>query len=344
MLIITGIFSSQNTLKDLVFTLYEPIKTDMALFIPFIACAFFFISCSPIQFAPEARYTSSSGNIYRQDTDGTNRSSGRQEEDDRYSSYDDGWDCGEFYLDNNVYIDHYINYYSEGAGRYTMTVALERSSRYVPLMQRLFEESGLPEKLAYISMVESEFDPTAVNSDSGATGHWQFTRSTAGDYNLHIDKHVDERRDPVLSTKAAIQYLKRLCNIFYDWNLAIAGYNGGGSRISNTVLISSTSDRSGRDFWYLYEKKILRKETREFVPKVIARIKIAQDPNKYDFYNLNYQPPLSYELVRIRNSSSLSYIADKLGVPLSQLKELNPMYLGDHVPVYGKETYIRVPD
>ena len=246
-------------------------------------------------------------------------------------------------MDSNVYIDQYINYYSEGAGRYTMTVALERSSKYVPLMQQLFSDSRLPEKLAYIPMVESDFDIIKVNKRSGATGLWQFMKNTADEYNLRMDEYVDERRDPVLSTKAAIKYLKRLCNVFYDWNLAIAGYNAGGSRISHTVLINSTSDRSGRDFWYLYEKNILRPETKEFVPKVIARIKIAQDPTKYDFYNLNYQPPLSYELVRLRRSSSLSYIADQLKIPLAELKELNPMYLGDHVPVYGGEAYIRVP-
>ena len=247
-------------------------------------------------------------------------------------------DYGELPLDSNVYVDQAINKFSEGAGRHNMTVYLERSTKYVPLIQDLLRENGLPEDLAYVPMAESGFSPWAVSS-ANARGLWQFMDGTARDYNLRMNQFVDERQDVVLSTKAAIRYLKSLYNLFGDWYLALAAYHAGEAFINKAVFNSRN-----RNFWDLAELKKVGPNTREYIPKVIAFTKIAKNPRKYDFYNLNYRSPLSYELVRVRQPSSLRRIADKLNIPLDELKDLNPMYLGDYVPVYNGVAYIRIPD
>lgn len=313
------------------------------MFISCIGFVFLFTACSPIQFAPESRVSSITGNLEGSEIDRGGRRSQRRQRDERLSVSEGRGNYGEFHLDSNVHVDRIIIKYSEGSGRYDMTRYLERSSRYIPLIQELIEESGLPEDLMYLPLAESGFNPWAVSKNK-AVGLWQFLKGTAEDQGLRINQFVDERRDPVLSTLAAFKYLKRLYNIFGDWHLALASYHAGEGFINKAVFNSSSSQQSGRDFWLLFDQKKVGPNTREYIPKVIAFTKIAKDPNKYDFYNLDYQPPLSYERVRIRRPSSLSYIADRLRVPLEELKDLNPMYLGDYVPVYGRETYIRVPD
>ena len=315
----------------------------MAVVISLIGFLFLFTSCSPIQFAPESRFVPIAGSLDGSEIGRTGTRSRRSQRDERPSVSEGRGNYGEFPLDSNVHVDRVIIKYSEGSGRYDMTRFLERSTRYIPLIQELIEESGLPEDLMYLPMTESGFNPWAVSKDK-AVGLWQFLKGTAQDQGLRINQFVDERRDPVLSTLAAIKYLKRLYNIFGDWRLALASYHAGEGFISKAVFNSSSSDRSGRDFWVLFDLKKVGPNTREYIPKVIAFTKIAKNPRKYDFYNLDYQSPLSYELIRIRRPSSLSYIADRLRVPLEELKNLNAMYLGDYVPVYDGETYIRVPD
>ena len=259
-------------------------------------------------------------------------------------SSDDGVDGNdvtvaiELPLDSNVYVDQIINKFSEGPGRHSMTVYLERSTKYVPLIQELLRKNGLPEDLAYVPMVASGFNPWA-ESHAGAGGLWQFRDGTASDYRLRVNQFVDERRDVVLSTEAAIRYLQSLYNRFGDLHLALAAYHAGEAFINKAVLNSGS-----RNFWDLVELKRVGPNTRKYVPKVIAFAKIAKDHGKYGFHNLNYQSPLSYALVRIHQPSSLSRIADRLNIPLDELKDLNPMYLGDYVPVYDEVAYIHIPD
>ena len=310
----------------------------MIFFIPFIGFLLFFVSCSPMQFGPESHYIPLTGNLAASEIGQTGSRSQRRNRADRDSVSENRGDYEDLPLDSNVYVDEIINKFSEGPGRSNMTVYLERSTIYVPLIQNLLKKSGLPEDLAYVPMAESGFSPWAVSS-AGATGLWQFMDGTAGDYHLRMNQFVDERRDVVLSTKAAIKYLKSLYNLFGDWYLALAAYHAGESFINKAVFNSRN-----RDFWDLAELKKVGPNTREYIPKVIAFTKIAKNPGKYDFYNLNYRSPLSYELVRIRQPSSLRRIADKLNIPLDELKSLNPMYLGDYVPVYDGVAYIRIPD
>lgn len=316
----------------------------VVFFIPIIGFIFFLSSCSPIQFAPESGTDSSITNFIGGETRGRSPSSRRRR---GISSHkvEDKWDCGGVPSDSNVYVDHWIHHFSEGEGRYTMSVHLERSTKYMPLIQKMLRENGFPEDMIYVAMVESGFNPKAISKDD-ARGTWQFMEGTAGDYKLRINEFVDERFDVVLSTKAAMKYLEDLCKIFEDWYLAVSGYNAGQDRI-NKISFNTKE----RDFWRLVDMsrsgalQINRvpEETQDYIPKIIAYKEIAENPMKYDFYNLKYQEPLDLQSFRIRKPSRLSRIAEKLNIPLSVLKENNPMYLTDKVPVNDDFAYIRVP-
>ena len=162
--------------------------------------------------------------------------------------------------------------------------------------------------------------------------------STARHYGLKINSFVDERRDPVLSTRAAVEYFKDLYSLFGDWHLALASYNSGEYRVNRVVL-----RYYNRNFWYLTEKKGLPSETRNYVPKFIAAVRIASDPEKYGFTGLNYKEPLQYNVVSISKPLSLKKWAKALNIPYEELKALNPSYKGEYVPVYVKDMILRVP-
>ena len=318
----------------------------VVFFIPIIGFIFFLSSCSPIQFAPESDTSPLITNFIGEETRSRSPSS-RRRGGASPRTVGERWDCGEVPLDSNVYVDKWIDYFSEGEGRYTMGVHLERSTKYMPLLQKMLRDNGFPEDMVYVAMVESGFNPKAI-SKKDALGIWQILEGTAGDYKLQVDDEVDERLDVVLSTKAAMRYLEDLCNTFGDWHLAVSSYNAGQGRMNRIVF-----NTKERDFWRLVDMsrsgalKINKvpDETQDYIPKIIAYKKIATDPMKYDFYNLNYQSALSlsYEVVRIRRPSRLTHIAERLNVPLPNLKDYNPMYLADEVPVYDDVAYIRIP-
>lgn len=241
-------------------------------------------------------------------------------------------------MDQNKYVDQWVKYFT-GKGRKHMVRYLARSSRYLPMMKNTLRENGLPEELVYVALIESGFSPVA-HSHANAVGYWQFIRGTGKRYGLRIDGLIDERRDPVLSTKAAAEYFKALYGIFGDWHLALAGYNAGENRIQRAVTRHYT-----RDFWKLVEKRrSFARETKHYVPKFIAAAMIAEQPEKYGFTDVEYQDPLSYDTVELKNPISLSRLAQNLNVEVEELKLLNPKFRGDYVPISrGSETVIRLP-
>ena len=243
---------------------------------------------------------------------------------------------GKISLDHHPMVDKWITYFT-GPGRDVMRVYLERSSRYLPMMKHVIRENKLPENLVYVALIESGFSPIA-HSQAGAMGYWQFISSTARHYGLKINSFIDERRDPVLSTRAAAEYFKNLYSLFGDWHLALASYNSGEYRVNRVVL-----RYYNRNFWYLTEKKGLPSETRNYVPKFIAAVRIASDPEKYGFTNISYQEPLQYDVVSISKSLSLKKWAKALNIPYEELKALNPSYKGEYVPVHVKDMVLRVP-
>ena len=243
---------------------------------------------------------------------------------------------GEISLDSHPDVDKWINYFTD-RGHEQMQIYLERSSRYLPLMKSILRESDLPMDLVYVALIESGFSPRAL-SQSNAVGYWQFIYGTGKRYGLRIDGYVDERKDPILSTRAAANYFKDLYSLFGSWPLALASYNSGEYRVNRAVL-----RHYNRDFWFLSSKKALPRETRNYIPKLIAAIRISKNPKKYGFFNLNYQEPINYELIKVKKSISLVKLAKQINIPEQELKALNPMYKGEYVPVYEEKTVLRIP-
>ncbi len=196
---------------------------------------------------------------------------------------------------------------------------LSRLERYRPSVQSIFSEFKLPLDLIFLSLVESGFNTNAV-SRAKAVGPWQFMKPTAKFYGLRVDSWVDERRDPVKSTVAAAQYLRDLYHLFGSWPLAMAAYNAGEGKVGRSMARLKDKDS---DFWALVDTKLLRAETREYVPRFVAAAQIAKDPARFGF-NIAPQPPVEYEEVIITRPVHLKAAARAAGVSLEEMKNLNP--------------------
>jgi len=242
---------------------------------------------------------------------------------------------GEVQMDSNEMVDKWIRYFQMG-GRDRMEIYLSRSTRYIPMMKNVLREYQLPEDLVYVAMIESGFSHRA-HSHANAVGYWQFIEGTGKRYGLKIGTYVDERRDPVLSTRAAAEYFKDLYGIFASWHLALASYNAGEYRVNRSVMRYYT-----RDFWTLVSKKSLPRETANYVPKFIAAVRISKNPEKYGFSSVPYEVPLEYDTIKIEFPISLKKLAKYMGVEYSEVKRLNPRYRGEFVPV-EEDTMIRIP-
>ena len=242
-----------------------------------------------------------------------------------------------FPMDYNEYVKKWLNHYSIGNGKEPMRRYLERSNRYLRYMGDILEKNALPRELVYMSMTESGFWPYA-ESKAKAVGYWQFIKPTGRFYKLKVDSYIDERRDFALSTQAAADYLKDLYDVFQDWRLSMAAYNCGEQCVKNAM-----KKRNSKNFWYLTSKKALPHETRNYVPKVIAMARIALEPELYGFYDLNYNKPLKYQTVSIKDNSSLRHVSNYLKVPYNEIKALNPKFKTDRIPA-GSGSQFRIPN
>ncbi len=213
---------------------------------------------------------------------------------------------------------------------------LDHSTRFLPLMKEIFRENDLPEDLVYVAMIESGLRMNAV-SRSQAVGPWQFMSITAKTYGLKIDRWIDERRDPVKSTQAAAAYLRDLYKHFGSWRLALASYNAGEGRISRALFRSQDNDLPD-----LYESTILRRETRNYVPRLLAAILIARDPEIYGFVVKNARV-FSYDEVQIDESTDLGDIAALIGCTYEDLRDLNPELETRMSPPYVNQYALRLP-
>jgi membrane-bound lytic murein transglycosylase D len=235
----------------------------------------------------------------------------------------------------------YINYFSS-RGRGVLERGLERSGRYREMIERILKEEGVPQDLIYLAQAESGFHPYAV-SRVGARGIWQFMGSRARGYDLHRDVFMDERQDPEKSTRAAARHLKDLYTQFGDWYLAMAAYNSGPGTIQSAVK------RTGyADFWELYRRNVLPRETRNYVPIIIAETIMAKNPAQYGLDSITPDAPLQYETVKINYPVDLRLVSECVDVPLSDLEDLNPSLLrlvtpkghfDLHLPVGTAEKY-----
>jgi membrane-bound lytic murein transglycosylase D len=215
---------------------------------------------------------------------------------------------------------------------------LTRGTKYLPMIQSVFRAEGLPLDLAYIPIIESGFKPNAV-SKASAKGPWQFMKATALENGLHHDWFIDERSDPEKATLAAAKYLKTLNKLFDgDWNLVLAAYNGGLGRVQRAVKRSGTED-----FWALSQSsRYLPKETREYVPLILAAIIVAKNPAQYGF-DIVAHDPLAYDKVTVPRAIDLRRVAEWTGTSIDEIQALNPQLRRWTTPVKYPSFELKVP-
>jgi len=214
----------------------------------------------------------------------------------------------------------YINYFST-RGHGTIERALARSGRYEDMIRRTLKEEGVPQDLIYLAQAESGFHPLAV-SRAGARGIWQFMASRARGYGLQRGWWTDDRQDPEKATHAAARHLKDLYNEFGDWYLAMAAYNSGPGTVQSAVK------RTGyADFWELYRRNVLPKETRNYVPIIVAVTIMAKNPDQYGLVDVVKEKPVPYDTVKIDYPIDLRLVAECVDASAADLQDLNPSLL-----------------
>jgi len=215
-------------------------------------------------------------------------------------------------------IDKFIRYFTTNKGRERMELYLARSGKYREMMRGILAKYGLPEDLIYLALIESGFSPKAY-STAKAAGPWQFIAGTGRRYGLRIDWWADERRDAEKSTHAAASYLKDLYGMFDSWPLATAAYNAGEGKISRAV-----SRYKSDDFAELIRHGYLKQETKDYVPKMLAALTIAKEPEKYGFSDIEYEEPLNLQTVVVPGGTDLMETARILEVPYGDIRDWNP--------------------
>jgi membrane-bound lytic murein transglycosylase D len=234
-------------------------------------------------------------------------------------------------------IDKFIRYF-QTKGRDRFEIWLARSGKYSNMMRGILAQYRMPGDLVYLALIESGFSPKAY-SVARAAGPWQFIAGTGRRYGLRIDWWADERRDYEKSTHAAAAYLRDLYGIFDSWPLAAAAYNAGEGRILRAVSRYKTED-----FATLIRYRYLPRETKDYVPKMLAALTIAKDPERYGFGNVQYEDPLAFDKVVIPGGTDLAALGSIIGVPAESLREWNPELKRFCTPP-NTETYeIRLPE
>lgn len=234
----------------------------------------------------------------------------------------------------NDKVQNFLKYF-QTEGRDIFSEWLSRSGKYIPMMKEILEMKSMPPDLVYLAMIESGFNMRA-RSNKGAVGPWQFIEPTAKRYGLRVDSWVDERMDAQKSTEAAADYLHDLYDMFESWDLAAAGYNAGEDRVKSAIDRFKISD-----FWEISEYT-LPEETRDYVPKLIAALIIAKDPEKYGFTQIQYQKPEPFEKAAVPGQRSLRDISRISGIKYERLSELNPSLIKGYTPP-GDAYEINVP-
>ena len=225
----------------------------------------------------------------------------------------------------NDVVRSYINMYT-GKRRGLVEQMLGLSIYYMPFFEQALEKEGLPIELKYLPVIESAINPDAV-SPAGAAGLWQFMIGTAKDMGLTVNTLVDERRDPIRSSEAAARYLKQLYNKYGDWSLAIASYNCGPGNVQKALQRAGSGKK---DFWDIYY--YLPKETRGYVPAFIAANYVM---NYYEDHNIGKalsKRPIVTDTVMVKQDIYFEQISEVLGIPIQELKILNPQYRKNIIP------------
>ncbi|MQA88987.1 MAG: transglycosylase SLT domain-containing protein [Gemmatimonas sp.] len=220
-------------------------------------------------------------------------------------------------------VDYWVEQFTTEK-REDFTNFLHRSGRYVPMISAKLEERGMPQDLVYLAMIESGFNASAY-SRADASGLWQFIEETGRRYGLEINSAIDERNDPVKSTDAALDYLTYLHDRFDSWYLAAAAYNTGENRVARIMREETGSERGDEESYYQIWDQ-LPKETRDYVPLMIAAARISKEPEMYGFGDVEIEPALSYEEVVVDPATPLGAVAQAAGTTLDAIQDLNPHF------------------
>jgi len=235
---------------------------------------------------------------------------------------------------NNIIRNHIHVYMVKQRDKFSAILGL--LNYYFPMIEDIFDSYGLPAELKYMAIIESALNPNAV-SRVGATGLWQFMYSTGRFYGLTINSVVDERRDPVKSTHAAAKFIKDLYNIYNDWILVIAAYNCGPGNVNKAIRRSGNR----KDYWEIYYR--LPRETRGYIPQYVAA---TYSVNYYADHKIKPLPlniPVTTDTIVVNKDIHLSQISEVMGIPLGELRALNPQYRTGLVPGSSKPLSLTLP-
>jgi membrane-bound lytic murein transglycosylase D len=237
----------------------------------------------------------------------------------------------------NQKVAGWIQYFSQ-RDRERFQRFLDRGEPYREVVENILEENNVPIDLYYLGMIESGFNFRA-KSHAKAVGVWQFMRPTGKQYGLAVDSYIDERKDPVRATEAAAKYLRDLYREFKSWYLAMAAYNAGPGRIRSAVRRGKTND-----FWELVERRVLPRETMDYVPKFLAARYIGENPELFAFYINEEQKYPNVELVKVPSPIRFDMIEKSTNIPNGTLSFVNPHYVRDYTHPGQKSDEIWVPD
>ncbi len=236
-----------------------------------------------------------------------------------------GMEEGPFPLEINNRVASWIHHFSHRDRERTIRY-FQRGSAYINQLEKMLEQNDVPKEIFFLAMIESGFVQHAT-SHAEAVGIWQLIPGTAKNYGLKVNRYVDERRNWIKSTEAAVTYLKDLKNVFGSWYLAFAAYNAGEYRIVRSIMDGKT-----RDFWTLAEGNMLPVETLNYVPKFMAAMIIGKDPEKYGITFTKAEEWGEFEVIEAPSGVALKDLARASGVSLEMIREWNPDILRDRVP------------
>ncbi|PXY00759.1 lytic transglycosylase [Marinifilum breve] len=237
-------------------------------------------------------------------------------------------------LSYNKIVKNYIKLYSEKR-RSQVEYMMGLSEYYFPIFEEILDKEGLPQELKYLPIIESALNPKAL-SRAGASGLWQFMYGTGRMYKLNINSFVDERRDPVKSSYAAVKYLKDMYKVYGNWHLVIAAYNCGPGNVNKAIR------RSGgkRNYWDIYYR--LPRETRGYVPAFIAAIYTFNYHKEHNLYPKKSNFPIACDTLMINETLHFDQVSKVINIPKEQLRDLNPQYRADILPG-GKAYSLKLP-
>lgn len=254
------------------------------------------------------------------------------------------WDIEVAPYESHERVEYFVQRFS-GPLKNSFELAMERQGRYAPMIRERLRAGGLPEDMIYLSLIESWYDPHAY-SVAAAVGMWQFMTSTAKGVGLRVDWWMDERRDPVRSTEAAVKYLNELRETFGSIYLASAAYNGGPGRVQRglTANASKLEGAAGDDLFFALRDNTaaLRPETRDYVPKLIAAALVGKDPARYGI-EVRAVQPWTFDSVEVEANVPLAAVAKATGVPVDTIRGYNPQLLRGMTPPTGRSVWLRVP-